>query len=99
MKLEGPACDFEMGSLLSHYIGGSSLLVADEVENFYVVFTRLGGSSVRLGGSSVQIFLERALLCLLKIKVKTYQQVRELSRKQLSSLTKNNLGGGPDVSC
>ena len=51
------------GPLLSNYMGGSSLLVEDEVENLYIVFEDWG--------SSDSIYEERALLRLRKIKMKT----------------------------
>ena len=37
VKLEGPVCLLRWSSLLSDYMGGSSLLVEDEVENLYLV--------------------------------------------------------------
>ena len=68
------------GSRLSHSVGGSSLLVEEEVENLYGAFEDWG--------SSVP---ERSLFSLLNIRMKTYQLVRELSsRKKLSSLTKSS---------
>ena len=72
------------GPRLSHSAGGSSLLVGEEPENLYGAFEDWG--------SSVHNYPERALFSLLKIKMKTYQEVKELSsRKELSSLTKSNL--------
>ena len=66
--------------MLSHCVGGSSLLVEEEVENF------------EDWGSSVHNYPERALFSLIKIRMKTYQEVKELSsRKKLSCLTKSNL--------
>ena len=66
-------------SLLSHCMGGSSLLVDDEVEHLHGVFEGWG--------SSVHIYYERTLFSLLEIKMQTYQTVQELSRMKLSSLT------------
>ena len=83
MKLQGPVCLLRRSSLLSDYTGGSSLLVEDEVEHLYIVFEDWR--------SSVHAHQERALLNLLKIKSKTSQEVKELARKKLSSLTKSNL--------
>ena len=70
-------------SLLSNYMGGSSLHVEHEIENLYVIFEDWR--------SSVRVHYERALLNLLKSKRKTSQKVKELARKKLSSLTKSNL--------
>ena len=70
-------------SLLSNYMGRSSLHVEDEVDNLYVAFEDWS--------SSVHVHYERALLNLLKIKRKTSQKVKELARKKPSSLTKSNL--------
>ena len=47
------------GPLVSNYMGGSSFLVEDEVENLYIDFED--------SGSSVRIYEERALFRLLKI--------------------------------
>ena len=43
VKLHGLVCYFEMGPRLSHYIGGSYLLVEEEVENLYAVL-KTGGA-------------------------------------------------------
>ena len=42
MKLERPVCFLRWSSLLSNYMGGSSLHVEDEVENLHVVL-KTGG--------------------------------------------------------
>ena len=83
MKLEGSVGFLSWSFLLSNYMGGSSLLVEDEVENLYIVFEDWG--------SSVHVRWERALFNILKIKMKTSQKVKELSRMKLSCLTKSNL--------
>ena len=68
-------------SLLSNYMGGSSLHVEDEVENLYVIFEDWRSSA----------HVHEDLLNLLKIRGKTSQKVKKLARKKLSSLTKSNL--------
>ena len=59
------------GPRLFHYIGGSSLLFEDEVENLYVVLKTGGALSILQG---------RALFGLRRIRMKTGQEVKELSR-------------------
>ena len=69
-EVGGPCLLLRWGPRLSHCVGGSSLLVEEDVENF------------EDWGSSVHNYPERALFSLIKIRMKTYQEVKELSSKK-----------------
>ena len=70
MRLEGLVAILRWGPRFSHYIGGSSLLVEDEVENICVAFENWV--------SPVQIYQNRAGFSLLEIwiRMKTCQEVK-----------------------
>ena len=55
----------------------------EQLENFYGAFEDWG--------SCVHIYPERALFSLLTIRMKTYQEVKLSSRKELSSRSENSL--------